>query len=321
MANLVKRISLLRLAEEDRLERLEFYRRRTHEFLNFQVELDQTAAVPPDRAGVTIDKWVESIHEIYHDCRHLYFIKADFEQIPSSGLFVYLDKRITVGTLQKELLKEKALSFLRKGALDVVVPGQFERITQLATKAAISQVMARNMSHNIGSHVLTKFKLPDQILSNHSVFSYSDGLNDSYEEPNSRHESGTEADSDDEALKDDTVLAPEVQYDSSFHRNLNSDDELKNENQIAYFNEYLKNRMDLLADIATADPVMESPMFLYSEVFKGIDRNRILLNRISGISDSDLKFGIRIVDSRGGSSKEINTRTLRTGNLKISYSQ
>lgn len=61
-------------------------------------------------------------------------------------------------------------------------------------------------------------------------------------------------------------------------------------NQISYFNEYLKNRMDFIADIATSKiSSLENPMWFYQEVLKGINKNVILLNRISGIS-ANVKF-------------------------------
>lgn len=75
--------------------------------------------------------------------------------------------------------------------------------------------------------------------------------------------------------------------------------ELENKRQVilnsAYFNEYLKNRMDFLADIATSRiPSIENPVLFYSELIKGINKNKILLNRISGI-DSNVKFTFQVL--------------------------
>jgi hypothetical protein len=144
----------------------------------------------------------------------------------------------------------------------------FSEIEKQATKAAISQVMARNMSHNIGSHVLSKFKDASEIKGVYQGLPYSQqyvGIADLY---------GDEKD----------MAGPRL---------------------IGYFNEYLKNRMDFLADIATTDPVMETPMYLIRDIIRGFDKNRVLLNRISGIS-SETKFELKVFCRDGIESIEFN---------------
>ncbi len=138
-----------------------------------------------------------------------------------------------------------------------------------AIRAAISQVMARNMSHNIGSHVLSKFKDEKEIC------------------------------------KVCIIGNKDRQYSGEPNYYAGSDYLKKGSYLIAYFNEYLKNRMDFLADIATTDPVMETPMFLFRDILKGFDKNRILLNRISGVS-SDIKFKIIIPDKNGNEINNLN---------------
>lgn len=69
------------------------------------------------------------------------------------------------------------------------------------------------------------------------------------------------------------------------------------EDRIAYFNSYAKSRMDFLADIATGIPTMESSKLFYAEVLAGIDRNRILLDNISGVEKFNFKFELN--DCRG----------------------
>jgi hypothetical protein len=283
LRNQVKRMSLWILSEDKKLERIRL-RRRSLNFLHAPVELKRDPEMLEKKGEIFWEKWKDVVSNIYTDCRYIYFQKKeDFgrNHIPSSGIFIYFDRDLT--ELKKDKwLQMKSEIFILNAALDVVVPDQVEQITIQATKAAISQVMARNASHNIGSHVLSKFKSNEDIHSNQSDFAYA---------------------------KDPDL---QNQYDGSEHEGLysgtESNDELKNESQIAYFNEYLKNRMDLLADIATSDPVMESPMLFYSEIFKGFDRNRILLNRISGISDPDLRFSLELTDSRRGERKQINNK-------------
>lgn len=151
-------------------------------------------------------------------------------------------------------------------------------ITKQATKAAISQVMARNMSHNIGSHVLSKFKSALDISQYYrheeiQTLRSNTGIVTNYEG------------------KVDTENRDEFQYNPDA-LDLNTRG-LKEIDKIAYFNEYLKSRMDFLADIATSDPSMENSMYFLREVMKGFDRNRILLDRISGVIGK-LKFKIEV---------------------------
>jgi fructose-specific phosphotransferase system component IIB len=116
-----------------------------------------------------------------------------------------------------------------------------------ATRAAISQVMARNMSHNIGSHVLSKFK--------------------------------------DKVAIEDTI------WKGQYTGIKNPEDDFKI--HIARFNEYLKDRMDFLADIATTDPVMESSLYFIGDIIRRFDSNQVLLNRISGV-ECPAKFRLKI---------------------------
>ncbi|WKZ64155.1 MAG: hypothetical protein QY315_05005 [Saprospiraceae bacterium] len=111
-----------------------------------------------------------------------------------------------------------------------------------ATRAAISQVMARNSSHNIGSHVLNKLT-GDLNQIDFSVKNY-----------RSVFESKT--------IEKDNLL-----------------------DQISKFNNYIKCRMDYLADITLGIPAMQISKKLKSEVLNEIDDVRLLLENISGLSD------------------------------------
>lgn len=146
-----------------------------------------------------------------------------------------------------------------------------EQIEMQATKAAISQVMARNMSHNIGSHVLSKFKNTDDV---------NQYLKSEIAEEISKIPGATSY--------------PEIQINKQYQASkLQLNKNLKGSELVAYFNEYLKNRMDFLADIATTDPTMETSMYFLRDILSGLDRNRILLDRISGVSEN-IKFDFRV---------------------------
>jgi hypothetical protein len=132
---------------------------------------------------------------------------------------------------------------------------QNETLTNTAIKAAISQVMARNMSHNIGSHVLSRFK------------------------------------------SENDISKPVLEQYKSFEEK-KSDNVSRTLFLAATFNNYLKNRMDYLADIATSDPVMENVMDFKNGLMKGIDDNIALLDRISGVSDKSLTYEFVLTKNR-----------------------
>jgi len=117
-----------------------------------------------------------------------------------------------------------------------------------ATRAAISQVMARNMSHNIGSHVM-----------NHLI----------------------------EGKKVEHIAFDNDSYNSLLQLNEN---EQKTSSQLAFFNNYIKCRMDYLSEVTFGIPSMQTSKNIYSEVFKEFDKVRILLNNISGIKDFSFRF-------------------------------
>lgn len=160
-----------------------------------------------------------------------------------------------------------------------------------ATRAAISQVMARNMSHNIGSHVLSKLVSPEQVK----------GVMFNVEFNRDAH--GRDLP---EILRDATASEHDPFQYWSVHPNINDARNLKGGDKIAYFNSYLKSRMDFLADIATGTvPTLESSKFFYSELIANFDKNRVLLDRISGVSN--FKFRILVYDCREQEKKQIQS--------------
>lgn len=117
-----------------------------------------------------------------------------------------------------------------------------------ATRAAISQVMARNMSHNIGSHVM-----------NHLI----DGK---------------------QIIELDGQIKNQNSYQGGCFDYSNTVD-LNPNNQLAYFNNYIKCRMDYLSEVTFGVPNMQTTKKMHAEVFRDFDKVRLLLNNISGIND------------------------------------
>jgi MoaA/NifB/PqqE/SkfB family radical SAM enzyme len=129
-----------------------------------------------------------------------------------------------------------------------------ETIKRFAMKSAVSAVMSRNMSHNIGSHSLSSFS---------SRTSIQEIVDNSWEK---------------------------YQY-GKLDKNIDdSHDEFYKDGKIAVYNSYLRTRMDFLADLATAVPSVESPVYLFGELMRDFDKNILLLNTISGTKDFKYNF-------------------------------
>lgn len=120
---------------------------------------------------------------------------------------------------------------------------------------AVAQVMTRNMSHNIGSHVLS------HLIGNDAYSLFSD---------------------------------ENIRGTPSPYIPLYDDQQLGNSNlQLAHFIQYLKNRMDYLGEVTLNVPNMLTTKYIYSDVFKDFDRQRILLKYISGVTDFRYRFCLK----------------------------
>lgn len=142
-----------------------------------------------------------------------------------------------------------------------------QEVKEKATAAAIAQAMARNMSHNIGSHVMSG-------LIEENIYG---------------------------KLTDDAIKGEEGAYVSSIDSKLEKDEGNK---QLAYFNRYLKNRMDYLSEVTFGVSTLLTTKMVNRDVLADLDRVRILLNRISGISNFPFTIDLRF-DSSLESEKDV----------------
>ncbi|MBK8808625.1 MAG: hypothetical protein IPO21_19130 [Bacteroidales bacterium] len=60
--------------------------------------------------------------------------------------------------------------------------------------------------------------------------------------------------------------------------------------QISIFNNYVKCRMDYLADISFGTPLMQTNKYAYADLFKELDKVRLLLEHISGLDDFEFEI-------------------------------
>ncbi|MEI6554607.1 MAG: hypothetical protein WCL70_03380 [Paludibacter sp.] len=126
-----------------------------------------------------------------------------------------------------------------------------------AIGAAISQVMARNMSHNIGSHVLSKLLTKESLSKVHFI------------------------EKEEEFYQCTNTVGKEIENLSY------SDQDLRETKDylLANFFSYLKTRMDYLADVTTSTPVLEHTKDFYKGIIEPFVKNRVVNDRISGINE------------------------------------
>jgi len=129
--------------------------------------------------------------------------------------------------------------------------------------------MARNGSHNTGSHVLAKLVTADDITRALDILG----------SEKVQYKSSLKRYNEDK----DYNFAESIEKPFEHTEKSLAGKTLNGFNLLAYFNSYIKTRMDYLADVATSTPTLESTRFLKRDVLAGIDRNRILLNKISGV--------------------------------------
>lgn len=146
-------------------------------------------------------------------------------------------------------------------------------IENQATRAAISQVMARNTSHNMGAHVMNKLigDLNYDVLCKKKNYD-SDELTILYSETIEKWNQVRKE-------KNLSELTKEEQNQKILL------------DQISIFNNYVKCRMDYLADISFGTPLMQTNKYAYADLFKELDKVRLLLEHISGLDD--FKFQIK----------------------------
>jgi len=221
-----------------------------------------------DITYIQLKEKILSQEKIVTDPIYLIFFynNVDIKGVTGSINYTFYSDELNYGVLKEESIRSIATYIynnfrllLEVRARDSVFPKMIEKQKVLSLKAAISQVMARNMSHNIGSHVLSRFMHQSDIQS-------VDGTQTQYK-----------------------YTANNLNYENIDDGGDTPED--KKNKLVALFNMYLKNRMDFLADIATSDPSIEYPMVFADDIIDLLYQNEILLSRISGINDN-VKYSI-----------------------------
>lgn len=116
------------------------------------------------------------------------------------------------------------------------------QLRNVARQSALASVMCRNLSHNVGSHVLIRLACPEPALFDVTKQPAYKGMFDD--------------------VKTDAI------------------------DQVAYFNTFLRQRMDYLSDVAYRPPSSLFVRRVRNDLLRGLDRTRLLLNYISGLGEN-----------------------------------
>lgn len=194
------------------------------------------------------------------------------------GLFV-LAKRSelrsnTIGPVLKECM---ALS--DKLAVRIIHQAQLDEVERHATAAAISQVLARTMSHNLGSHSLNALAT-EQAMS--ALFAEIE-CRQRYDVciPGRIVERVIECSVAEKSCVE--VMGAYVSCSAKEDAEIS-----KNRRELlARYNNYLRERMDFLADITTAVPAFETRTHFKDDLLKGYAENHLLTTTIAGSPSFD----------------------------------
>ena len=228
-----------------------------------------------------------------------YSIKSSFKNEYSlvHGLYTIDNNKIEI---DEELLIE--LKLVVKQFVEPIVDKEhyqknkevdLRNILKQSNLNAIAVVMARNMSHNIGSHVLSRLVSPSNVDIDKIVSSENTHYKSFYEKKMGALR---------ENALEEEIQKQEKEYQTKLTCIKNKDEcEIKEliklsakrkfyDQLISTFFSYLKTRQDFLADVVTGVPQVQSSKQFKKELMEGIDSNRILLNRISGVSNFPYTF-------------------------------
>lgn len=189
------------------------------------------------------------------------FKKANGVETSSGGFIVtHFSEQKQLTIQQESILYLLAKRWFSQNAIADFSNQAKESVLVHARKAAIAQVMLRNMSHNLGSHVLANLTQPQTILSialENKTPNYS---------------------TNEELIKTNLIYKNAEQKEIKISSDFNSFDVAFSE-----LNSYLRTRMDFLADISTGTAVIETTKNLKKDVTETFrSRNFLLKEFITG---------------------------------------
>ncbi|MCR4848501.1 MAG: leucine-rich repeat domain-containing protein [Bacteroidales bacterium] len=212
-----------------------------------------------------LKQWIDSFNTCYDKFDNgvtntFYFIGSPWKNMKGYNEISDYVVRAYIGIDKKKgdyeqirLFLQEFRNFLEQVTFDIIVKLKNQQILQTAKNGSISQAMIRNMSHN-WSHVTNNYT---------SDYSY-------------------------ERFKDDYIK-------QNLHSYVSLDKETpvfqQDKNlQLPYFIQYQNNRQNYLSEITFEATVAITTKRFFGDVMKELDRERVLLNHIAGISEFSYGF-------------------------------
>ena len=221
--------------------------------LKAKFELKEIKSIPKIEEETHFVKWTNEV--LSQMCiSYATFTKIEFSiQDRPFIAAIWIGYNEGSSNFQRDFVYNKIVeNFLWSYSTKTIAGNLISDINLQATRAAISQVMARNTSHNIGAHVMNKLIVDLSELDFSGFKNYNTKIK-LYE-----------------GVSDENKILL---------------------NQIAIFNNYVKCRMDYLADISFGTPLMQTNKYVHEDLFNKLDEVRLLLEYISGLDD--FKFEIQ----------------------------
>ena len=251
------------------------------------------------------------------------FSRSDGSSIGSGGMVLVCKKAVTEEVLM-QLSIVINLCYRELGGKNWE-----ERWRKVVVGASIAQVMARNLSHNYGSHVLNHLLHPiwgtfrlDNTSSpykcNYSGPEQDAEINETFQQIISLIKTffGKFNDADfsrinvanyewlrqsiDKAKEDLQNAVDNVERVTKtpvLDLNKLSNESLR---QIVYLLNHIKCRVDYISDISFGVPMLETTRLVHSDIFRELDRVGLLMNHISGLEDQ-FQYKIILTGPRGSS--------------------
>ena len=223
------------------------------EIKDFMMTLGDGSRIPPAQSPL-VTTVATLNHSLHNEVRYLYFLPVHSAK-QTIGLCCF-------GAKQELTKPERTnLSILSYNILSPFISAyqsawEKEQIVRESIISSISSIMSRNLSHNLGSHVLS-------VLSNPREETYR--------------------------------LDDNAPYSGMFEV---AEDKRDAYHQISNLITYLRFRMDYISDISFRPPSSLVPRLFYNQILAELDRNRLLLNHISGLGNN-FKYRFQFVNDTG----------------------
>lgn len=205
--------------------------------------------------------------------------RGSIHQISSGGFIIpFFSELERLSTEQIQMLSMLAQCWFSQTAIVDFSRQATLRIRKEAARAGMSTNLARTLSHNTGSHSLNALGSDEKL---DAAFKRIERCIDK------------------EPLPGAVYSVKDAEPHNAVHSvPYNEDDSQQRRVWLGIYNNYLRERMDLLADITTAIPMYETSKALVKDVLRGFERNYLLTTTIAGANEFDYRFAYALSDGQ-----------------------